>query len=487
MTNTHPEIAQAPDERTSSNPTSRARISTIFAFLWGCAHVIHATHQGGDGASALTQPDLLVVLAAGLLVLLRPSSARRLTTLAGVQILAFVINYPFVPNHWTLAAFVNVGLLLSAIKAWRESQFNTGTLLSQAAPYARAVFLIAYSAAAVAKLNTTFLDPAHSCAVSFLETTHLLLGADLPTGLPAHALIWVSLVTELSVPFLLLLRRTRVVGIAIAMTFHVLLASIPGMLVMDFAIFIVALLVPFAPLDLGDRVYRDGARFSYRRPRLVESMRRRRHLLSTGAVGTVATLAILRGLAIGSERWELLIWAIFASIGLILLAVGGTILASYQREPDPSAMLLGWNRLSWFYYVLIAVLVLNVVSPYVGLKTTTSFTMFSNLHTEGEATNHLLIPRLRVAGYQDDLVEVLDASDDDFTELTEENQFLTYHELRRHLHEKPEATVRYVRDGNAYDLSDASGRSHVAELSYIERKLIHLRPVNSAGTPECQW
>ena len=37
--------------------------------------------------------------------------------------------------------------------------------------------------------------------------------------------------------------------------------------------------------------------------------------------------------------------------------------------------------------------------------------MFSNIRTEGTGNNHLFVPRLRLFGYQDDLVEILESND----------------------------------------------------------------------------
>ncbi|MEL6468806.1 MAG: hypothetical protein AAFQ74_03695 [Cyanobacteria bacterium J06623_4] len=52
--------------------------------------------------------------------------------------------------------------------------------------------------------------------------------------------------------------------------------------------------------------------------------------------------------------------------------------------------------------------------PYLGLRTAGTFSMFSNLRTEGEVSNHLLLSSnpLKVWGYQEDVVEVLEIDDE---------------------------------------------------------------------------
>ena len=51
------------------------------------------------------------------------------------------------------------------------------------------------------------------------------------------------------------------------------------------------------------------------------------------------------------------------------------------------------------------------MNPYLGLKTETSFSMFSNLQTEESQWNHCFLPNwLRVFGYQDHLVTIIKTS-----------------------------------------------------------------------------
>ena len=49
------------------------------------------------------------------------------------------------------------------------------------------------------------------------------------------------------------------------------------------------------------------------------------------------------------------------------------------------------------------------MNQYLGLRTTGTLTMFSNLRTEGEKSNHLILRNnpLKIFGYQEDVVEVL--------------------------------------------------------------------------------
>lgn len=62
-----------------------------------------------------------------------------------------------------------------------------------------------------------------------------------------------------------------------------------------------------------------------------------------------------------------------------------------------------------FYKICLLALFVFGASNYLGLRTAGNFSMFSNLRTEGETSNHILLPRnqLRIFSFQDDLVEIL--------------------------------------------------------------------------------
>jgi hypothetical protein len=63
-------------------------------------------------------------------------------------------------------------------------------------------------------------------------------------------------------------------------------------------------------------------------------------------------------------------------------------------------------------FVPILLITVAGFAPYIGLKTEASFTMFSNLRTEGHLWNHLLLPQsMRVFRFQDELIKVVETSD----------------------------------------------------------------------------
>ncbi len=95
--------------------------SRLFAAMWAISLGLHAWHKGGSEiGQPLTDPRMIAVLLAAAWLIARPSSPHRLAILALVQVVVFAIEAPFVANHWTIAFFVNVGILVSYVAATRH-------------------------------------------------------------------------------------------------------------------------------------------------------------------------------------------------------------------------------------------------------------------------------------------------------------------------------------------------------------------------------
>ena len=94
--------------------------------------------------------------------------------------------------------------------------------------------------------------------------------------------------------------------------------------------------------------------------------------------------------------------------------------------PILSIILIPSHRLPWggvsilnrkipvLISVFLAFLFFHGMTPYLGLRTTGNFSMFSNLRTEGEISNHFLLRSnpLKVWGYQEDAVRLIEINDD---------------------------------------------------------------------------
>ncbi len=140
------------------------------------------------------------------------------------------------------------------------------------------------------------------------------------------------------------------------------------------------------------------------------------------------------------------------------------------------------------YFVLLALVVLDAASPYAGGKTITSFTMYSNLRTEGGTSNHFFLPRVSLASGQDDLVEILETSDPLLRKVRRTGSLITWHELRRRLSAAPTASIRYLRGGTVFSYAEARENPELVTLDPIARRLLAYRLVSREGAAAaCRW
>ena len=155
------------------------------------------------------------------------------------------------------------------------------------------------------------------------------------------------------------------------------------------------------------------------------------------------------------------------------------------RSPSRTVPVLS-NGLVW---LVVCLVVVNGLAPYIGLKTQTSFTMYSNLRTE-TANNHFFMPTLRLAGFQDDIVTVHDSNLQELQSYVDSDFAMTYFEFRRLISEAADDfEVEYERANmqrfftlHGGVASDAELREHPTWLG----KLLRFRPVDIGPRSRCQ-
>ena len=72
------------------------------------------------------------------------------------------------------------------------------------------------------------------------------------------------------------------------------------------------------------------------------------------------------------------------------------------------------RKMPMFLYIFPVLLLLFGMSSYVGLRTAGNFSMFSNLRTEGNGSNHLLLRNnpIKIWAYQEDVVRIIEIDDE---------------------------------------------------------------------------
>jgi hypothetical protein len=446
------------------------------ASLW---HLLGNTVVGSGWSQAL------VALAAGW-VLWRPGAVAPLSALAVGGLALAWSEAPVLGNHWLLAAFVDLAILLSVtVGAARRRVADREDLARRLLPVARLCLLGFYAFAAFSKLNTAFLDRSTSCAVFYFHESTSSLGL---SALQLGGATWLEQVVivgtvavELAIPVLLVVRRTRHVGVVVGLVFHFLLALDRTHQFFDFSSVLAALFVLFLPASAGQWI---AERLGSLRARLALV---NDHLPDRAHVAGAAIPALV-GLLVAADRlsapraqdvgwWTWQPWA--------LLTIVATLRYLDQHPPPPDR---GALRPHHAVFVLVPLLVLaNGLTPYLEVKTGYGWNMYANLQTVDGESNHLLVRRtLPLTDEQADLVEIIRTNDIGLLRYVEGDYALTFTQLRAYLADHPDVQITYQRGDQTTSVLRAGDRPELVEpVPTWREKLLLFRPVDLRSPERC--
>jgi hypothetical protein len=451
--------AHSPASRDGHSPATA--LFTVFSALWAAGTLFHIASYNQWGQS---RP--LVIAAA--LVLVWPRSVPALLALSTLQIYFAWHESPFIPNHYLFAALANVSVLAAvAIRAARRAPvFDGGGLVEIFGPPVRISLVLLYGFVVLHKLNADFFDPATSCGAMFYAEQRSRFSW-LPDGPGMDlAAIVLAIGFEAAIGLLLLFQRTRHAGIVVGGLFHWFLAVTPGDRFYNFSALLLALFALFAsPSLLARGLNRLGP--------------------SGWTAATRLTLALIGGAAIigrffpeltSGDRFMAFQW-LWAVYGLVVLAAWVMLLRRARPTDAPGDFRLNAPVLA----LIPVVVVVNGFMPYLGLKTETSWAMFSNLRTEGGVSNHYLLPAsLQVFDYQRQLVEVHDSSDRLLRLFASRKQLLPVFEIQR----RQDVQVAFSQPGRG-TVTGRAGDLVPGEIPLWKRKLLYFRPVDSGTRQGC--
>jgi hypothetical protein len=453
----------------------------ILAVLLALAALVHQVTK----LTLVASLPATLVSGSAILLLATPGWTPSLLLFAVSQLWMFVEqNPPAADNHWLVVGCVSVGVLCSAASAaaqdkgvpWRAAQLEPFAL-----PLVRGCVLTLYALTVLHKLNPAFLDPAGSCATHFYQV--LARRFPMPDGAWLHGrVIQATLVSEAAIPVLLATRRLRTVGLLWGMLFHYVLGLVGFY---NFSMTMVALYAAFLPSGFGAAL----RRLSLARGRPGRILHWAAWLSGAWALAFLAVVSALaaRGLA-RDPRWLIhgggyALWTLYAPL-LVVGYVWVTARAA-PRQADPRDGGVTPRR-AW-HAVVLALMFLNGLAPYLGLKTEAAFSMYSNLRTEGPYWNHLVLPSwLRLARYQHDLVSIEGSTAPELRwhgERGEELVGVEFERLLRRLCEgrRDPVAVTYTRNGARHTVTDAceTPPRAIPRSPWVDRLLV-FRPVTAA-------
>ncbi|NPC43552.1 hypothetical protein [Nocardioides sp. zg-1230] len=435
--------------------------TVLFMRMWAIAHVIHLV---AADASALATPWSIATVGLAVVVVLRPDG-RLFLAMMVAQAADYVAEMPGSPDHWAFILLVNLAIGLTMLV-----RRSTGPQAVAAAfPGVRAIALVVYGFAALSKYNTHFLDPVTSCANAIAGRASYGLTAPVQDTL---LLPVASLLMETSVPLLLALPLTRRHWVRVAMLFHFTLSISPAFSVVDFTSALFAIFVLFLSDEEVDRVL---AVF-----RAVAS----RSAIARDARRMPPVTAFLAFAVFGFIGYASPILAaalVFVAAQLYLLAVLIAALWTWRRP----AQRRPFGRPMLVHVPVLVLAVLWGLSPYLGLRTTGVFTMFSGVQTEGQQANHLLLPTSHLTTWQEELVTIRGSNDPVLAGATKYDLAIPLLALRRMAQDDPDLTVAGIVEGRPVEFGPGEGQVDLAPLPYWQYKLLHFRPIPLGDKPFC--
>ena len=470
--------------------------AALFALLYAVAVLLHIVWP----PVLLLRPAfdappfwlLSSLVLAAVAVIHRPASVGRLLGLAIVQLLDVAYYLPVVPNHWLLTGIVSLAIVgaatAGALRGGRAG-LQLGALYQTLTPHVRLSAVIFYFFTFFHKLNADFLNPDVSCAVRFLEQTLAPVGLSALPGM-GPVVIGATLAVELLVAVGLAIPRWRYAACLLGAGFHLLLALDAPHIFYNFSAVMFAVLWVCLPAS--------RAAWMARQP---SGRLGRFHFLGGYAliVGLVWWFPARAGwvMAFGfSGLWLAFALTLLRYAGLMGRCNVAQIARALRRaraRPTPLAPIEARLRLRSAGVLLLvpALVVLNGLSPYLGLKTRTAWQMYSNLNLDTDSSNHLIIPySLDVGGFLADSVAIVATSDPALNvEYVQTGQRITWFELRRYVAQHPDIQLAYTRPGpppKAFGPAKEDAPLYAPRLGMLE-KLMIFQPLGPQAGALCNW
>lgn len=452
--------------------------------FWGAAALFSIV---GDPAGLTGREGILYLLlawsvvGASALTILFPRKTWAFIGLAACTVLLYAVRLPVASNNKTITTVFDLCILLSACMLAAKGPLNRQELFESLRTPARLLLAIMYFYGIFHKINSDFLDPTVSCAVGLYKPLAQPFGLE-DNLIGRYLAIWSTFVIEGIAIVALFWRRWFAIGLTSALVFHYIIPISAYSWYMDFSSLVFALYMLSMPRDASAKIYE----IVYRH--VVEPLRsafgRVGILAPVGAMLFAATLVVLLlGLAHPGRPALMLLHSIFiltwAVVGGIAMTVMVYVAMLYLPYHGPRQSSPKWT------WIIPTLFFLSCLSPYVGLKTESSINMFSNLHTEGGTTNHLMFDRPPyLFNYQADVVQVVESSSPSLTAAARQGRMSVLFAVEEFLRRHPDQWATFRHNGKLVQHATAATLApHTS--SWLERKFLIFKQVDPNRPKVC--
>lgn len=412
----------------------------------------------------------------------------RLTPILFINAAFFVASYtakaPVSSNNQTMAMFFSATVLLACapllfrhrLQIWRADRED---VFKTIAGPGRWILAVMYFYGIYHKINADFINPEVSCGVVLYKA--LFDGFGMQNWMIGQ---WGSIIATFVVEFfamvLLFSARFKKIGFIIGVPFHIIIGWSEYGYYMDFSTIVIATYALFLPAETPKNFLASAARWTGSEQRALTIMR----ALIVLAVG--AAVIYIVGFHGGWRgfRMQWVHWAPIFTLYAILFYAFTVVYVPWRITDNLPAFKF---EPRWAAIVPILFFI-SSASPYLGLRTEASIAMFSNLHTEGRQTNHLIHGVLPFgAHYQDDVIQVISTSDpgpflaqfdarSGFRDLSHNIGFVRY-EFDKVLADNPDIQVTFRFRGQVRT-NDETWENTYLGASPLERAFLMFKPVD---------
>lgn len=451
----------------------------VFAWMYGVYSIFHFSYLTyySETIAPIPGPLSIIFLLLAIGVVLRPWAIRMFSLLVIVRLIEMWQQMPMTSNHAIIDLFLLVTLVLAGLACLiQRSGWND--YVRMFAPAGRWLLIIMYVFGIFHKINTDFMNPASSCAVSLWQ--QYPFPEFISEGMWAHYLaIYGTFIVEGLIMFGLVFKKTRYVAVVAGLGFHLFLGLSTNAYYGPFSMLSFALHSLFLPQNFWAMVKTSSYYKIYdARPKICL-------LLMFNWVVLLCLAAVLH-----SHTALTLLFCVIAVPFLILVVMYAK---EYREAPS------GWTLLKTGPIATLIVLLyfLNNFAPYIGVKTHQSLNMFSNLHIDASRTNHLIITHPpTMSPFLKDIVQIkgIYTSLDPDINLYTNQMDAVYHDLLatvQDLHGTEglgELSYSFVRDGKLYEnmkYEDFKKDIDVLLLPKHVRKIIHFEGLDPRQPRPC--
>ncbi|MGF1478671.1 MAG: hypothetical protein ACFB4I_04195 [Cyanophyceae cyanobacterium] len=368
-------------------------------------------------------------------------------------------HFPEVANHVNLIIFCNLSMLCVAIYSWLSPSRSLEQYYQAIASPLRMSLIVVYIGAGFHKLNQDFLNPYVSCSHSMLAEIIEMLSSTLvriPILLILGAIsllfikkiipknwvrkgrgskfflislgLLVALITFVGAIYYFNKAHLFFLTFVLATSMMVLFWELLGGMLLFFprwqaSMFFLSMLMhlilsPIGFVDFGSLAFALWLTFIPNHYWLLSETINIPLVASVDRSLFYVSINVFGGLIGEIYYFVNPNFNLQAFIGILFIASVFIVIAPLVKKllADPHS----WqgvrvinSKMPKFMYLFVAALIIYAATSYLGLRTAGNFSMFSNLRTEGETSNHLLLSHhpFKIWNYQEDVVKVIEIDD----------------------------------------------------------------------------